>query len=72
MKMNFLFGEISGVFTNAKIQGFKWGQTEYELALDEQTYLILALRYKELFASSGGGSGVNDDVPYDCWLSYEN
>lgn len=30
--------------------------------IDEQTYLILAQRYKEL---SPGGPGVSDDVPYD-------
>ncbi len=30
--------------------------------IDEQTYLILAQRYKEL---SSGGPGVSDDVPYD-------
>ena len=33
-------------------------------SIDEQTYLILAQRYKELF-KGGGGPGVPDDVPYD-------
>lgn len=33
-------------------------------AIDEQTYLILAQRYKELF-KGGGAPGVPDDVPYD-------
>ena len=40
---------------------------EIRVALDEVTYLVLAQRYKELFASGGsGGSGDGDDeVPYD-------
>lgn len=59
----------------AKIQGFTWDKLTYEiktvegkikidLGLDETTYLILALRYKELF-SGGGNSGGADDVPYE-------
>ena len=32
--------------------------------LDETTYLVLALRYKELFGGDGGGTG-GDDVPYE-------
>ena len=58
----------------AKVQGFHWGKLAYllevsgvkttiRLHLDETTYLILALRYKELFSSSGAGSG--EDVPYE-------
>ncbi|MDQ6955852.1 MAG: HsdR family type I site-specific deoxyribonuclease, partial [Mariprofundaceae bacterium] len=47
----------------AKIQGFMW--EDNTLALDENTYLVLALRYKEL-ASSGDGSGSGgNDVPFD-------
>jgi len=59
-----LFKDLTAYLEAARIQGFKWTQTEYELKLDEQTYLILALRYKEL-ASGGPGSGGGDDVPYD-------
>jgi type I restriction enzyme R subunit len=33
------------------------------MALDENKYLILALRYKELFNTGGGGGG--GDVPYE-------
>lgn len=33
------------------------------MKLDETTYLILALRYKELFSSGGGGGG--GDVPFE-------
>lgn len=56
----------------AKIQGFKWHVSSYrddrtgeslEVAMDEKTYLILVLRYKEL-REEGAGSG-RDDVPYD-------
>lgn len=33
------------------------------MAFDENTYLVLVLRYKEL--AGGGGVGMGDDVPYD-------
>ena len=36
---------------------------EIALALNETTYLILAMRYKELFSGKSGSGG--DDVPYD-------
>lgn len=71
-----LFKALNEYLEAAKIQGFKWSQPSYEfnqgkgkpkssvrLTFDENTYLILALRYKELFS---GGSGVGDfDVPFD-------
>ena len=70
-----LFKQLSDLIEAAKVQGFIWGKTSYTfshddgddtevtLALNLQTYLVLALRYKELFEnSSGGGSG---DVPFD-------
>ena len=59
-----LFKELAAFLEAATIQGFKWGQTKYEMLFGEQTYLTLALRYKELFGESGGGGG-NDDIPYD-------
>ena len=59
-----LFKELTAYLEAAKIQGFKWVETAYEMAFDEQTYLILALRYKELF-SEGSGTGGSDDAPYD-------
>ncbi|MCL1936343.1 MAG: type I restriction endonuclease subunit R, partial [Defluviitaleaceae bacterium] len=53
-----LFVEISDLLEAAKIQGHKWEQAEYEykdenitLVLDETTYNVLLLRYKELFES---------------------
>ena len=39
------------------------GASTVTLSFDENTYLILALRYKELFEKSASGDG--DDVPYD-------
>ena len=67
-----LFKVFNDYLEAAKIQGFKWSQLRYEfgnsksvviLKFDENTYLILALRYKELFSSgAGGGSG---DVPFE-------
>lgn len=71
-----LFKSFNDYLEAAKIQGFKWNQSTYpfshgngkpktqvEMRLDENTYLVLAMRYKELFCgSSGGGS---DDVPFE-------
>ena len=64
-----LFNELNKYLEASKIQGFIWGKTNYsfgkmEMHLDEQTYLILAMRYKELF---GGGKGGQPpaDVPFE-------
>ena len=71
-----LFKQFNDFLEAAKIQGFDWKKKAYIFTgedgrkktvrptLDENTYLILALRYKELFNGSGGG-GRGDDVPYD-------
>jgi len=71
-----LFKQFNDFLEAAKIQGFDWSKKSYtskgedrkkktlRLALDENTYLILALRYKELFSGSSGGGRVSD-VPYD-------
>lgn len=66
------FKEFNAFLEAAKIQGFKWSISSYtddttqekiDVAIDEKTYLILVLRYKEL---TGGASGTgSDDVPYD-------
>lgn len=70
-----LFNDFNKYLEVATVQGFKWDKPDYHfeengttttvsMLLDEKTYKILALRYKELFGgSSGGGGGVN--VPYD-------
>ena len=63
-----LFKEFNAYLEAAYIQGFAWGKpnsANIELALDENTYLVLAKRYKELFSGEGGGGGGDDDVPYD-------
>jgi len=71
-----LFKMFNDHLEAAKIQGFQWNKLEYSfkhegksskkvrLLLDEITYLILALRYKELFGGEGGGGSIGD-VPYD-------
>lgn len=69
-----LFKAFNNYLEAAKIQGFNWKKLTYEfgkgkvkvtfkITLDENTYLILALRYKELF--NAGGGGVTLDVPYE-------
>lgn len=61
----------------ARIQGFTWDKKEYsfsdeegrraqvKLLLDENTYLVLALRYKELFHATSETSSSKGDAPYD-------
>ena len=68
------FKAFSACLEAAKIQGFKWEETVYDMScqarpdFDEKSYLILALRYKELFAEGGGGGGGGpDDAPYDLY-----
>lgn len=68
-----LFKQLNLKLNAARVQGFKWGQLAYGpvdgvdpeifLDFDEQSYLVLALRYKELFSSGGDGGGGS--VPYD-------
>ena len=70
-----LFQQFNDYLEAAKIQGFRWSKLSYDiktdagvitirLHLDETTYLILALRYKELFSGGGAGPG-SDDIPYE-------
>ena len=65
--------ELNDHLEAAKIQGFKWNVSSYQdnesgevidMLFDEQQYLVLVLRYKEL-ASGEGASGISDDVAYD-------
>ncbi|MCT7598167.1 type I restriction endonuclease subunit R, EcoR124 family [Aliarcobacter butzleri] len=69
-----LFKKFNETLEASKIQGFKWSELEYEfkepepkrvvyLNIDENTYLILVQRYKEL--PSSGGSGGNIDIPFE-------
>lgn len=71
-----LFKQFNEHLEAAKIQGFNWNTLIYhfddndasklpfQVAIDEQTYLILALRYKELF-SDGGSGGGGGSVPFE-------
>lgn len=57
----------------AIIQGFTWNKNSYpdedqnedaiKMLIDEQTYLTLLARYKEI--TRGGGGGAGGDVPYE-------
>ncbi len=71
-----LFKSLNDYLEAAKIQGFDWDKLSYEfgkgkakktvaLSFDKNTYLILALRYKELFTGKGGGEGASADIPYE-------
>jgi type I restriction enzyme R subunit len=70
-----LFNELNLFLEAAKIQGFKWNQSTFtfgkgstkkiiEMSFDETTYLILALRYKELFSGGSVGTGTNN-APFE-------
>lgn len=78
-KFALLFKYLNGYLEAAKIQGFHWDKDTYEfteeasgkpyeipLHFDENTFLILAQRYKEL-SSGGEGTGMRggEEVPYD-------
>ena len=70
-----LFIAFNEYLEAAKVQGFIWDKLTYEfdvpgeqhktisLELDENTYKILVLRYKELFGGGTGPKGL--DTPYD-------
>lgn len=69
-----LFNEFNRYLEAAKVQGFTWDKLVYQVddagktvkinvMIDEKTYKILALRYKELFTGIGGGGG--NELPYD-------
>lgn len=70
-----LFNTFSQHLAAAQVQGLHWGQSVYcaeddpqrkvTLAIDEQTYLSLALRYKELAGKGEGRGAGGDDVPFD-------
>lgn len=66
------FNRFNRYLSAAKIQGFKWDMSSYvdekngetiDVAIDEKTYLILVLRYKEL--EGGIRPSTDDVVPYD-------
>ncbi len=67
------FKELNLFLEASKIQGFTWDVLEYKnditneiikVDLDEQTFLTLVIRYKELFSKSGGGRTTSTNIPY--------
>lgn len=74
-----LFKCFNSALESAKVQGFVWKKYEYEfkdsngkttrinIELDKNIYLVLALRYKELFdkSPSSGSDSAIEDPPYD-------
>ena len=72
-----MFKQFNEYLEAAKIQGFNWNKLEYQfgnddgnttlvlLNLDENVFLILALRYKELFSESAGGGAGGSNVPFE-------
>ena len=72
-KFSKLFRTISGYINAARLQGFVWDHLKYQFSdngndytivvdLVETTYLVLLLRYKELF---GPGGTMPPDTPFD-------
>lgn len=74
-----LFKELNGYLEAAKIQGFRFNKLDYEIAdedgkyqqtismsFDENAFLILAQRYKELSShNTGEGISGGEDIIYD-------
>ncbi len=69
------FSSMTHLISAAKLQGFVWEKLHYEfphgdthtevtLAFDEQTYLTLLQRYRELFTKTPGAGGGDDDFDY--------
>ena len=76
------FSAMSRLLEAAKLQGFVWEKDEYEFShadtytrvkmeVDELTFHILLLRYRELFDRPGGGGGEtwDFDYPVDTYLT---
>lgn len=67
-----LFKQMNQYLEAAKVQGFEWGK-DYgnpdadaaKIIPDENTYLILAMRYKELFDKDDPGNSGSEDIPFE-------
>ncbi|WP_320129597.1 HsdR family type I site-specific deoxyribonuclease [uncultured Sphaerochaeta sp.] len=70
-----LFKDLNDYLEAARVQGFVWEKTNYSfgegeekktivISFEENEYLILAQRYKELFSDSDGKSETPDEVPF--------
>ena len=75
------FSSMTRLLEAAKLQGFAWEQSEYEfkhddtythvtMELDEQTYLILLQRYREMIGGDGHqGNDHEFDFPVDSYIT---
>ena len=75
------FSSMTRLLEAAKLQGFAWEQSEYEfkhddtythvtMELDEQTYLILLQRYRELFDTQTTGGEPHEFIyPVDTYIT---
>lgn len=70
------FAQLSRVITAATIQGFVWNKDSYlfsrdgltseiKMSLNENNFLVLAQRYKDLFADNEQNSKREEDNPLD-------
>ena len=72
-----LFKQFNEGLEAAKVQGFVWKKLKYqftddqnnkntvEVLVNENTYLILAMRYKELFGPNPGGDPPTEEPPFE-------
>lgn len=69
-----LFNEFNKLLDSAKIQEFYWDKLTYEfdgrlleVLINEKTYMILVLRYKELFKKKNDDpdDDFDEEIPYD-------
>ena len=75
------FSSMTRLLEAAKLQGFAWEQNEYEfkhddtytkvvMELDDQTYQILLLRYRELFEQTTANPGGHEfEYPVDTYIT---
>ncbi len=75
------FSQMTHLLEAAKLQGFTWEQEKYEfqhgdtytyvsMELDEETYMTLLQRYRELFEGGGeGGEKKEFDYPIDTYIT---
>ena len=67
-----LFKQFNDYLEAALVQGFTWnpdkptpdGKSDVRMRFDETAYLVMALRYKELFSPHNTGASI-EDIPYD-------
>lgn len=77
-KFAVLFKKLNTYLEAAQVQGFYWDKLEYtftdtdtakkytiSLLFSENDYIILAIRYKELFGQGSGSGTQGGDIPYD-------